>query len=94
MRSKPKDGTPDPAHDDIAYDTEGNVIDIGEAVRQKVDALLDHGDIIAMIVEVDGDVGVHVFGPPDPRVVEILEAALNGLKRAILTATAAPGRPS
>ncbi len=73
----------DDARDDVAMTSDGQIFDIGESVRAKVIDMVDRGTVIALIVEVDGDVAVQVFGPPDQRVIAILEQALNGLKTAL-----------
>ncbi len=70
----------DPARDDVAIDDRGRVVDMGQSVRDIVTDMISRGTIIAVIVEVDDNVAVQVFGPPHARVIEILEQALNGLK--------------
>lgn len=75
---------------DIAV-AHGQVVLIGEPVREIVDSLMDTGTPVAVIVEADdGALGMKVFRPPDAHMLALLEQIVAGLKIALTS----PERPS
>lgn len=73
---------------DVAINTAGQRLDYSPAeVRALLDKQVEDGHILAVILEMpDGDVGVQVYGPPHPRILELLEQATDGYRRALAEA--------
>jgi hypothetical protein len=74
--------TRDERHD-MAVDLDGNPIPLAPGdVRKMITKLLDEGEILAYVVRRGDEVGVQVFGPPSMALVELLEQAVAGLRKA------------
>lgn len=53
-------------------------------VRGVIDEMLKTGTLLAVMLEGhDGSIGVQVFGEPDPKVLDALEAAVDAYREAL-----------
>lgn len=69
--------------DDMALDLDGNPIAMPPGdVRAMILKLLDEGELLAWVVRRGEEVGVQVCGPPSMELVELLEQAAAGLRKA------------
>jgi hypothetical protein len=72
----------DESHD-MALDIDGHPIPMAPGeVRRMVLKLLDEGRLLAFVVKHGDNVGVQVMGPPSIELVELLEQAVAGLRKA------------
>jgi hypothetical protein len=72
----------DTSHD-MAVDLDGHPLPMAPGeVRAMVEKMLEEGELLAFIVRRGDEVGVQVFGPPSMELVELLEQAAAGLRKA------------
>jgi hypothetical protein len=68
---------------DMALDLDGHPLPMAPGeVRGMIQTLLDEGDLLAFVVRRGDEVGVQVLGPPSMALVELLEQAVAGLRKA------------
>jgi len=67
-----------------AIDLDGSILPLKpHEVRRKLETMLETGDIVAVVVVTNGEIGVNVFGPPSEALLEILQQAAKGYKKAL-----------
>jgi hypothetical protein len=67
-----------PERDDIALDEQGRPLPHSPAeVRKIVRQMADEGEVLAVIVRVENDLAVKVFGPPSQELAEALRTVAN-----------------
>lgn len=73
------------ANDDIGFDANGDPFVIGEEARQMQENIIDDPNSIPVMVVAynGGGIGVRVFGPPDPKIAEILKQVLDTYLKAL-----------
>lgn len=68
---------------DMALDLDGRPLPIAPAdVRKRAMQMFDEGELLAVIVKQGDDVSVQVMGPPSAALVELLQQAVDGLRKA------------
>jgi hypothetical protein len=69
---------------DLALDEHGRPLAMAPAdVRKMVNKMVDQGTILAIVVELHGELAVNVLGPPSMDLVETLEHAVRQLRTAV-----------
>lgn len=65
--------------DDMGWDPQGRPIAIGPEAAAEHEAIMDDPDAkpVLMVAENDRGMGVRVFGPPDPKVADLLQHIAN-----------------
>lgn len=68
----------------IAIDLDGSILPMTPLQVQKhLEKMMDEGEIMAAVVVTNGEIGVQVFGPPSEQLLEILQQAAKGYKKAL-----------
>ncbi len=70
--------------DNMAIDSEGRPLPYSPAeVQAIVQRALKEGNVLAAVMQVDGDLMVHVFGPPSAEVIHAFETVVRAYRRVL-----------
>jgi len=75
---------PDDPRNDMAVDGDGQALAYSpEAVRAIVLKMVEQGEILAVLVRVEGQLAVQVFGPPSHELLDALETTCRAYRRVL-----------
>lgn len=70
--------------DNMAVDGEGRTLPFSpDEVQAIVQRALKEGHVLAAVMQVDGDLMVHVFGPPSAEVLHAFETVTQAYRRVL-----------
>lgn len=81
-----------PSHDDVGFDAANTTVAIGRNAQDGQRHIMEHPDAkpILVIKELNGDLGIRVYGPPSLELADIMDRLAQQYRLAVEQALAKP----
>jgi 6-phosphogluconolactonase (cycloisomerase 2 family) len=92
MKAKKRKSKLPPSHNDIGFDSTNHTVAISKAGQNGQRHIVEHPDAkpILVIAELNGDIGIRVYGPPSLELADNLDAVARQYRKAVEMALAKP----